>query len=59
LLVSESYVKVGLHRARRLLPARLGRLSLAEIRHAFAFGDACCDRVVAGVFRRLPQNGAI
>ena len=53
LRVSESYVKVTLHRARHLLQARLERHSLAEIRHAFSFGEARCDRVVASVYQRL------
>jgi RNA polymerase sigma-70 factor (ECF subfamily) len=53
LRLSESYVKVGLHRARRLLRATMERQSVSELREAFTFGEERCDRVVRNVFHRL------
>lgn len=53
LRVSESYVKVGLHRARHLLRDLMERQSLLELREAFTFGEHRCDRVVRNVFERL------
>jgi len=53
LRLSESYVKVGLHRARHLLQGALERESISQLREAFAFGEQRCDRVVKNVFQRL------
>lgn len=58
LRLSESNVKVSLHRARNLLRADLERRSLAELRNAFTFGEERCDRVVSRVFERLGAIGA-
>jgi len=54
--LSESYVKVGLHRARHLMRTVMERRSLSELREAFAFGNERCDRVVRNVFRRLEST---
>jgi len=55
LRLSESNVKVGLHRARHLLRETMERQSLAELRDAFTFGKQRCDRMVQNVFERLGQ----
>lgn len=51
--VSEENLKVRLHRARAALREELYELLGPETQHAFAFGAARCDRVVAAVFSRL------
>jgi RNA polymerase sigma-70 factor (ECF subfamily) len=57
LRLSESNVKVSLHRARRLLINAMERDALAEFRTQFAFDGERCDRIVAGVFERLGMSG--
>jgi RNA polymerase sigma-70 factor (ECF subfamily) len=49
LRLSEASVKVGLHRARRMMVERLE----PSLREQFAFPATRCDRVVAGVLERL------
>jgi RNA polymerase sigma-70 factor (ECF subfamily) len=51
--LSESNVKVSLHRARRMLSESLLQRAGADFRRAFTFGAARCDRIVAAVFQRL------
>jgi RNA polymerase sigma-70 factor (ECF subfamily) len=51
--VSEDVVKTRLHRAKGMLREGLYRAVGAEGPEAFAFHLSRCDRVVAGVFRRL------
>ncbi|HZW10500.1 MAG TPA: RNA polymerase sigma factor [Phycisphaerales bacterium] len=53
LRLSESNVKVSLHRARRMLAESIERRAVSELREQFAFAGERCDRVVAGVFSRL------
>jgi RNA polymerase sigma-70 factor (ECF subfamily) len=57
LRLSESNVKVSLHRARQLLINAMERDALAEFRTQFAFDGERCDRIVAGVFERLGMSG--
>ncbi len=57
LRLSESNVKVGLHRGRRLLSETIERNAMPKLREAFSFGEARCDRVVAAVFRRIATRG--
>jgi RNA polymerase sigma-70 factor (ECF subfamily) len=57
LRLSESNVKVSLHRARQLLIKAMERDALAEFRTQFAFDGERCDRIVAGVFDRLGMSG--
>jgi len=55
LRLSESAVKVGLHRARRMLCETIQRQAIPELREMFAFKEERCDRIVAGVFERLTR----
>jgi RNA polymerase sigma-70 factor (ECF subfamily) len=55
--LSESNVKVSLHRARRLLSDSLLDRSHPDLRRTFTFGDQRCDRIVAAVFKRLMIAG--
>jgi RNA polymerase sigma-70 factor (ECF subfamily) len=58
LRLSESNVKVSLHRARRILINAMERDALTELRTQFSFDGERCDRIVAGVFDRLGMGGA-
>lgn len=51
--IAEATVKTRLHRARRLLRARITDRVDAAAPHAFAFAGARCDRIVARVLTRL------
>jgi RNA polymerase sigma-70 factor, ECF subfamily len=51
--LSESTVKVRLHRARRALRKLIMSRTGAQVLSAFAFEAPRCDRVVAGVFQRI------
>jgi len=51
--LSESNVKVSLHRARRMLSDSLLDRSSSDLRRAFTFGEKRCDRIVAAVFKRI------
>lgn len=53
LRMSESNVKVTLHRARKRLLEMLEAQAIPELRDEFAFDGERCDRVVAGVFERI------
>lgn len=55
LRLSESNVKVMLHRGTRMLRARLGRGQMGSVREQFTFGAERCDRVVRAVFRRVQE----
>jgi RNA polymerase sigma-70 factor (ECF subfamily) len=50
LRITDATVKTRLHRAKRLLQRKLHAVTPAE---AFSFDGARCDRLVAGVMRRL------
>jgi RNA polymerase sigma-70 factor (ECF subfamily) len=52
--LSEETVKVRLHRARALVYQRFSTV-LAQRRKAFQFHLSRCDRVVAGVFKRIKR----
>jgi RNA polymerase sigma-70 factor, ECF subfamily len=56
LRLSESYVKVRLHRARQLLQKSLEEESIHALREEFTFGKHRCDRLVATVFDRLTSS---
>jgi RNA polymerase sigma-70 factor (ECF subfamily) len=49
-------VRVRLHRAKRSLRQTLDRRIGLEVRRLYLFDGARCDRVVAGVFARLPAG---
>ena len=51
--LSEGTVKVRLHRARRALRKIIHDRTGGQLSHAFPFPAYRCDRVVAGVFRRI------
>ena len=51
--LSESTVKVRLHRARRALRKAIMARTGAQVLSAFAFEAPRCDRVVARVFERI------
>jgi len=51
--IPEATVKTRYHRARQLLQEHLAGLVEANIGDAFPFAGERCDRIVAGVFRRL------
>jgi RNA polymerase sigma-70 factor, ECF subfamily len=51
--LSETNVKVMLHRGKNLLTERLGQAAADDLRDRYAFGAERCDRVVEAVFRRL------
>ena len=53
LRISEATVKTRLHRAKGLLQRKLHAVTPAE---AFSFDGARCDRLVAGVMRRLADT---
>ncbi|MFM9995763.1 MAG: sigma-70 family RNA polymerase sigma factor [Phycisphaerales bacterium] len=53
LRLTETNVKVSLHRARQMLQGLVGDWSEADARGRFAFDGERCDRIVAEVFRRL------
>jgi RNA polymerase sigma-70 factor (ECF subfamily) len=53
LRVSESNVKVLLHRAKGKLVEAIEERSIPELREEFSFAGDRCDRIVAGVFVRL------
>jgi RNA polymerase sigma-70 factor (ECF subfamily) len=53
LRISESNVKVSLHRARQMLFETIRRRTIPEFRRQFAFDGVRCDRIVATVFGRL------
>jgi RNA polymerase sigma-70 factor, ECF subfamily len=48
-------VRVRLHRAKRSLRQRLDERIGREVRRLYLFDGARCDRVVEGVFARLPR----
>ncbi len=50
-------VKTRLHPARGMLRRRLAEQTGAACREAFAFQEARCDRVVAGVLARIIAAG--
>jgi RNA polymerase sigma-70 factor, ECF subfamily len=51
--ISEDLVKTRLHRARTTLRDNLYRRAGVTARNVFSFGNARCDRVVAGVMDRI------
>jgi RNA polymerase sigma-70 factor (ECF subfamily) len=51
--LSESSVKVTLHRARAMLAESIQRQAVSGLREQFAFAGERCDRIVSGVFRRI------
>ncbi|MBL4698871.1 MAG: RNA polymerase sigma factor [Phycisphaerales bacterium] len=51
--VSESNVKVLLHRAKAKLVDAIEERSIPELREQFSFAGERCDRIVAGVLERL------
>ena len=51
--VSESNVKVLLHRAKAKLVDAIEERSIPELREQFSFAGERCDRIVAGVLDRL------
>lgn len=51
--MSESNVKVSLHRAKGQLRDLLERRAVDQLRERFAFAEERCDRIVARVFERL------
>ena len=51
--ISEDLVKTRLHRARTMLRDNLYRRAGVTLQSIFAFGNARCDRVVAGVMARI------
>jgi RNA polymerase sigma-70 factor (ECF subfamily) len=51
--VDEDVVKTRLHRARALLRESIERQAGAEMKTAYSFGAARCDRLVAAVLARL------
>ena len=51
--ISEDLVKQRLHRARTMLKDKLARRAGITLASAFSFGNARCDRVVAGVMDQL------
>jgi RNA polymerase sigma-70 factor (ECF subfamily) len=59
LRMSESNVKVSLHRARALMMETLERDSIEALRHEHAFAATRCDLIVAGVFSRLGFSTSI
>lgn len=54
--IVEATVKTRLHRARRLLRQDLAARFDAAVPEAFAFAGARCDRIVAGVMKRLSDR---
>jgi len=52
-------VKTRLHRARRLLQARLPRDAMDAAPQAFGFGSTRCDRVVGAVLARLVSQDPV
>ncbi|MFG0306948.1 MAG: RNA polymerase sigma factor [Phycisphaerales bacterium JB040] len=57
LRLSESNVKVSLHRAKRELSGKLNRKRTEQLRQHFAFAEDRCDRIVTGVFARIRKLG--
>lgn len=55
--LSVENVRVRLHRAKRSLRQRLDERIGREVRRLYLFDGARCDRVVAGVFTRIAQEG--
>lgn len=53
LRLSEADVKVSLHRAKKQLAGALEQQAVEQLRAEFSFAQERCDRIVAGVFRRL------
>jgi RNA polymerase sigma-70 factor, ECF subfamily len=53
--LSESTVKVRLHRARRTLRRTLFQRTGEQVLRVFPFDAIRCDRIVAGVFARISQ----
>jgi RNA polymerase sigma-70 factor (ECF subfamily) len=53
LRMTESNVRVSLHRARRLLANSIGENELYGLSRQFAFDGERCDRIVADVYARL------
>lgn len=51
--LSESNVKVRLHRAKALLRERIDQQVAADVRQLYLFDGDRCDRIVAAVFSRL------
>ena len=51
--LSESTVKVRLHRARRALRKAIAESTGQQLAGAFPFDAVRCDRIVAGVFQRI------
>ncbi len=57
LQIEPATVKTRYHRARKLLQQRLANLVDASAGEVFPFDGERCDRIVAGVFRRLEERG--
>jgi RNA polymerase sigma-70 factor (ECF subfamily) len=51
--LSETNVKVSLHRARRLLSESIKQPLNSDFHRAFTFGEKRCDRIVAAVFQQI------
>jgi RNA polymerase sigma-70 factor (ECF subfamily) len=51
--ISEDLAKTRLHRARMMLRDKLYRRAGVTLESIFTFGQARCDRVVAGVHSRI------
>jgi len=51
--ISEDLVKTRLHRGRTMLRDNLYRRAGVTLDSVFTFGNARCDRVVAGVMERI------
>lgn len=57
--LSESTVKVRLHRARRTLRRTIYQKAGKQLLGVFPFDAVRCDRIVAGVFRRISSPGTL
>ncbi len=53
LRLTQASVKVGLHRARRLLSDLIEEQAIPQLREELTFGNERCDRMVRKVFARL------
>lgn len=56
LRISESDVKVSLHRARGMLAEAIQQRAVDAFRKQFAFANERCDRIVARVFERIVER---
>lgn len=56
LRLTQANVKVGLHRARRLLCDLIEEQAIPELREELTFGNERCDRMVRNVFARLASR---